>query len=270
MKWLFVTLLTVNLLYFGWEFDRQVTLDLASSRQALQVPPGAGNLTLISELNTPPMLRGMQSQPGAVSDDSEDMSDEPEILQLDVKIEEEFVNQLVTGLPDIVSSDIPGELLVEESMCFTYGPFPDNQQATELITWFADNQVKYEQRLETGKEKQLFWIYLQPEESRNSAMQAIEDLKNKGIRDYRLIESGNMQNAISLGLFSTQASVNKRLNELKDKGYHPVVIPYRDAQAISWIDVRLNGQREVLNRMFTDLPARFNSIPVDCSEIALR
>ena len=215
----------------------------------------------------------MQSQAGDAGDDGSDGKDksgEPEILQLDVKIEEEFVNQLVTGLPDIISTEIPENLLIGESMCFTYGPFPDNQQATELITWFADNQVKYEQRLDTGRDKQLFWIYLQPGESRNSAMQAIEDLKNKGISDYRLIESGNMQNAISLGLFSTQASVNKRLNELKDKGYNPVVIPYRDTQAISWIDVRLNGQREVLNRMFTDLPARFNSIPVECSEIALR
>ena len=101
-------------------------------------------------------------------------------------------------------------------------------------------------------------------------MQAMADLESKGVKDLRLIEIGNMQNAISLGLFSTQASVNKRLNELKNKGYQPVVIPYRDADAIYWVDVRLQGQQDVLNDMFTGFPARFNSVPVNCGEIALR
>ena len=270
MKWLFIVLLTANLLYFGWEFDRQITMDLANARQALKVPAGTESLELISEMNVLPSVRGQQASAQNVNETGEELSTTPDILQTDIKIEEEFVNQLVTQLPDIVSTDISGDLVNEESMCFTFGPFPDNQQASELIEWFAEYQVQYEQRLETGREKQLFWIYLQPEGSRNSAMEAIEDLKKKGIKDYRLIESGNMQNAISLGLFSTQASVNKRLNELKDKGYHPVVIPYRDAEAVSWIDVRLNGQRDILNRMFTGLPARFNSIPVECSKIALR
>ena len=101
-------------------------------------------------------------------------------------------------------------------------------------------------------------------------MQAIEDLKSKGVSDYRLIETGDLRNAISLGLYSTQASVNKRLNELKNKGYQPVVVPYRDANAIYWLDVKLAGQQDILNKMFTEYPARYNSVPVKCSEIALQ
>ncbi|MEE9551673.1 MAG: SPOR domain-containing protein, partial [Gammaproteobacteria bacterium] len=116
---------------------------------------------------------------------------------------------------------------------------------------------------------QLFWIYLAPLKSRESAVAAIEDLKKKGIRDFRLINTGDLRNAISLGLFSTQAAVNRRLNELKNKGYQAIIIPYRDAKVIYWIDVKLVNQQNVLNDMLTDVPSRFNSVPVNCSEIAL-
>ena len=137
------------------------------------------------------------------------------------------------------------------------------------MAWFNERRVVVQQRLETGQENQLFWIYLKPQATRDSAMQAIEDLKSKGITDYRLIETGDLRNAISLGLFSTQASVNRRLNELKNKGYQPVVIPYRDANTIYWLDVKLTDQQDILNQMFTEYPARYNSVPMQCGEIAL-
>ena len=84
-----------------------------------------------------------------------------------------------------------------------------------------------------------------------------------------MISSGDLRNAISLGLFSTQAIVNKRLNELKSKGYQPIVVPYHNAKVIYWVDVKLMGQQNLLNDLFTEYPSRFNSIPMNCSEIAL-
>ena len=278
MKWLVIILLVINLVYFGWELDRQTRIALGNASEAIIVPPGVKTLALVRELSRPPEGR----RPGEDNDINENSSevednqvDEPLSIadtdNTDVKLKEEFVDELMTQMPDISSNfklqDVPAD---RKTMCFSYGPFPDKNQSSELIDWFQQNNVDVLQRLETGNEKQLFWIYLEPGKSRSSAMQAIEDLKNKGVRDYRLIETGDLRNAISLGLYSTQASVNKRLNELKTKGYQPVVVPYRDANAIYWLDVKLVGQHDVLNRMFTEFPARFNSVPVNCNEIALR
>lgn len=276
MKWVIVILLAINLVYFGWELDRQTTINLSQKYQALKVPPGIPRLTLVRELqDTPPARNGRDAvaeSPGPFDGSTETVADATrELQEANVMIEEEFVNELVTRLPDISVAEITTtDIAPELSMCFTYGPFADYAQSGQLTDWFEQRRVKHEQRLESKNEKQLFWIYLEPQESRDSAMQAIADLERKGVRDFRLIEVGSMQNAISLGLFSTQASVNKRLNELKNKGYRPVVIPYRDADAVYWVDVMLQGQRDILNDMFTGFPARFNSVPVNCSEIALR
>lgn len=272
MKWLFVILLAVNLVYLGWELDRQTHINLSEKHRALPVPAGSESLVLLREMSQPPAPRNDPAEAFTADGSSETTTanSTQELQQADVMIEENFATELMTQMPDISITGIATEAAPGLPMCFTYGPFADYRQAGQVSDWFAERAVAHEQRIEGEGEKQLFWIYLEPQASRDSAMQAIADLKSQGVSDLRLIEVGNMQNAISLGLFSTQASVNKRLNELKARGYQPVVIPYREADAIYWVDVRLQGERQVLTEMFTGLPARFNSIPVNCSEIALQ
>ena len=278
MKWFAIILLVINLVYFGWELERQTRIDLGNASEAIMVPRGVKKLALVRELPRPPEARHSEEEKGTNENSAEEednQADESSTFtdtdNSDVKLKEEFVGELMTQMPDISTiSRLQDDPANRKTMCFSYGPFPDKNQSRELMDWFRKNSVDAWQRLETGNEKELFWIYLEPGESRSSAMQAIEDLKNKGVRDYRLIDTGDLRNAISLGLYSTQASVNKRLNELKTKGYQPVVVPYRDANAIYWLDVKLVGQHDVLNRMFTEYPARYNSVPVNCNEIALQ
>lgn len=276
MKWIFIVIFAANLVYFGWELDRQTRINMGNSKEALIVPSGARQLVLVNELSTPPAARHVREEiQQTIKEDSgifdeDEVSHETELNMDDVRVGENIVDALVTELPDIIALGVPATIQPERIMCFSYGPLANINQTNDLANWFQEHQVTIKQRLESGQEHQLFWIYLKPQASRDSAIQAIEDLKSKGITDYRLIETGDLQNAISLGLFSTQASVNQRLNELKDKGYQPVVIPYRDAKAVYWLDVKLTDQQDVLTKMFTEYPARYNSVPVQCSEIALQ
>ena len=275
MKWLFIILLAVNLIYLGWEIDRQTTMDMAQGQGALIIPPHVKKLVMLKELPSPPLPRrvpeemtGDKTAPDDIKTGGE-KSVSGDSSPADVMIEEKFARELVAQLPDISVTGPAYTLGNDTPMCFSFGPFPDDRQDKALKAWFEERHVLVQQRSEKDKENQLFWIYLAPRESLGGAMQAIADLKKKGIKDYRLIETGDLRHAISLGLYSTQASVNKRLNELNDKGYQPIVVPYREANVIYWLDVKLVKQRDVLNRMFLDYPSRYNSVPVSCSEIAI-
>lgn len=265
MRWIFIILLIVNVVYFGWELDRETRLHFSSRSEVLPVPAGVKRLRLVEEIPVPEAAE----MPGSTERGETLTTGRPDTRKTDVMIEQSVVDELLVVIPPIRTSgrELPGTR--PASLCFSYGPFPDRDQAVSLMTWFRDRGIDVSQRFEQDRENPMFWIYLAPQATRDSAMEALESLKKKGVKDYRLIETGTLQNAISLGLFSTQASVNRRLNELKDKGYQPVVVPYRDADAIYWIDVRLVGDSPVLNQMFSGFPARFNSVPVKCSEIAL-
>jgi len=275
MKWLFILLLLLNVIYFGWELDRQTRIEVKNSTAPFIIPNNVKQLVFLRELESPPELRNQpilndESDAGDIDVNSlTDQSGSNDQLTDDVMIEEKFSGNLVRNLPDISAKRISQDEESAEALCFSYGPFPANEQAKNLKQWFEQKEILVNQRTDNGQAKQLFWIYLAPQKSRENAIAAIKDLKSKGIKDYRLISSGDLRNAISLGLFSTQAIVNKRLNELKSKGYQPIVVPYHNAKVIYWVDVKLMGQQNLLNDLFTEYPSRFNSIPMNCSEIAL-
>ncbi|MGH8119378.1 MAG: SPOR domain-containing protein [Gammaproteobacteria bacterium] len=271
MKWIFIFLLVANLVYLGWEVDRQTAMDRAHD-DALAIPPHARKLVLLKELPAPPPLRGPKEETVETGGAGATTPGE-EAAQTngtgDVRIEDNFIKELIAKLPDIRPGGSGGIPQMQGDMCFSYGPFPDAQQTKDLLAWFEERQVSVQQRPEKSSENQLYWIYLAPQDSLGDAKRTIEELKSKGVSDYRLIETGDLRNAISLGLFSTQALVNKRLNELRNKGYRPIVVPYREANIIYWVDVKLANQQNVLNQMFTEYPAHFNSVPVECGKIAM-
>jgi hypothetical protein len=275
MKWLFILLLLLNVIYFGWELDRQTRIEVKNSTAPFIIPNNVKQLVFLRELESPPELRNQpilnnESDVGDIDVNSlTDQSGSNDQLTDDVMIEGKFSGNLVSNLPDISAKRISQDEESAEALCFSYGPFPANEQAENLKQWFEQKEILVNQRTDNEQAKQLFWIYLAPQKSRENAIAAIKDLKSKGVKDYRLISSGDLRNAISLGLFSTQAIVNKRLNELKSKGYQPIVVPYHNAKVVYWVDVKLMGQQNLLNDLFTEYPSRFNSVPMNCSEIAL-
>ncbi|MEJ2095324.1 MAG: hypothetical protein P8X93_09355 [Gammaproteobacteria bacterium] len=195
MKWLFIFLLVINVAYMGWEIDHQTRISLNNRKEALPVPKGVDRLVLVRELNKTPETKSanndstdietVDTDVSALAKTSADTQIGVSGITNDVKIEQEIVNLLVSQLPDISTRSISNNVSETQQTCFSYGPFPDDQQTADLIAWFEDRRVNVQQRLEREQENRLFWVYLAQQESRSSAIKAIEDLKSKGIRDYR-------------------------------------------------------------------------------------
>lgn len=257
MRWLVIILLLANVVYFGLELDRETRMQFRNTASALPVPDSASRLTLIREMDSPPETRSTQDTIETYDrNGSADGEETPPLAE-----------ELMEKLPDIrtsgLSRDIPG------AYCISYGPLPEEAQATGLNDWFRSRDVATRLRHDDRQKRGLFWVYLAPRESRQEAMEVLEELKTQGISDYKLIRRGNLKNAISLGLFSNQYAVNERLGELEDKGYKPVVVPYTNVDRVYWLDVRIGGAAEQMNEIINGYPARFNSVPVDCNQIAI-
>jgi hypothetical protein len=270
MKWFFILLLLLNAVYFGWELDRQTRMDVTDRSSLPTLPQQAERLQFLHELNTAPSLREVvpESPAPTVPESRDSMTTSSSSLE-DYKAssEDDFVSELVDKIPDInlsaqQNSPVPGA-------CFSFGPIADELQANGLHRWFTAHGGSAQLRHRDEQGRQLFWVYLSPQESRQEAMETIKSFREKGIRDFRLISKGNLQNAISMGLFSSQASVNTRLGELEKKGYKPVVVPYSDGKRAYWVDAELPQDDVVLGKVFNDYPSRFNSVPVKCAEIAI-
>ncbi len=286
MKWFFILLLLANVVYLGLEIDHDARLNRVNVASAIKVPAGTQRLVLLNELEKLPETRSHIKLDNELS--AENFSSEPvmpiemnpnteqmmkslltetSMPKLDNEIEQ-YVNQEENSFSDSFAE--PQELMPARTVCYTYGPIPNVEESELLSKWLDERGIIYKQRQTDEQGKQLFWVYLAPRDSLAQAEAAMKDLEQKGVKDMRLIREGDLLNTISLGLFSSQASVNRRLNEIKTKGYQSVVVPYSGGKKIFWFDVSVIQNSDYVNDLFTGFPARFNALPVDCNGIAMQ
>ncbi len=251
MRWLFLILLAANILYFGWALNQQTHEDIRNAAAAMPVPSGARKLRLIRDLPSPPPLRQTAAVPAPGT--AVNLAPMPK--------------DLVSRLPQIDVTNLAAESV--QNTCLTFGPLPDEQQTTALADWFRSRQARVQQRSSSPRDKSLFWIYLAPLGTEAGARAVLDELKKKGISDYRLISQGDLKNAVSLGLYSSQAAVNDRLAQLRHQGYKPVVVPYTGTGRVYWLDVKIPGGTSALRDVYQGFPSHFNSVPVKCSQIAM-
>jgi hypothetical protein len=285
MKWFFILLLLINVVYLGYEIDRDAKLKRINVSSAIKVPAGTQKLVMLSELEKPPESRSHIKLDNELS--MENFNSEP-VLPIELNPNtEQMMDSLLTETT-ISNSKLDDNLLQEEdilsdffgdesvistpdqTVCYTYGPIPSQEESELLSKWLDDRNILYTQRQTDETGKQLFWVYLAPRDTREQAEAAMNDLKQKGVKDIRLIREGDLLNAISLGLFSSQAAVNRRLNEVEAKGYQSVVVPYSGGKKIHWFDVSVVQNSDYVNDLFTGFPARFKALPVDCNTIAMQ
>lgn len=128
------------------------------------------------------------------------------------------------------------------SRCFSLGPFSSSSKAKNALQQLQKWGVEAEFRKSEERVREGFWVLLPPASSRDAAQETITELKLKGEKDFFLVVSGQQENGISLGVFAKSDSANRRLKQVKDKGFEPVVqtidLPSKDF----WLDWPRNSQ----------------------------
>lgn len=250
MRWAVAALLLVNLIYFGWELDRDTRMQVRNSATTFRDTSSASRLSLIRELEDPPASRSSGENIDTIQPDDGTSN-----------LEEELLRQLPEAGSIGLAADVTG------AYCFTYGPLPERSQAEGLNDWFRSRNITTRLRNAEQDGQAYFWVYLTPGGTRQQALETLQNLEQQGVRDYRLIRRGRLENAISLGLFPNQSAVNERLGDLESKGFRPVVVPYTNVTRVYWLDVRIGLSESAMQDLINGYPARFNSVPVNCGQI---
>lgn len=121
--------------------------------------------------------------------------------------------------------------------CYSIGPLKDDAQVAAIRTWLVAMGGDPLVRVDERREPERYWVYFPPLESRETAVQEVERMRSQGIDDVIVVFSGDMENAISLGVFSQRSSLERRLKELRGLGYDPLILTRYGSEKLSWIDV---------------------------------
>lgn len=205
MKILAIALLLVNVGLVAWQYQTHVQTLAKLSVVHEALPADAAPIKLVSELPALPELRVAHN-----------------------------------AAPPPVTAQVQADVVAAD-LCVDIGPFGDSDAREQVRVWLHDFVAATYMRVETVRKHQFFWVYLEPS-SDSAAQKHLDDLRDRGIQDTLLIHRGEMKNSISLGFFRSQDSVNRRLAELNEKGYKPVVVPRFETSDLYWLSARFAEQ----------------------------
>ncbi len=126
---------------------------------------------------------------------------------------------------------------VQASVCYTLGPIADRAKLKQLTDWLRRQGLPGTTRQTQTETGAFYKVYLPPLASSDEAKQEVERLEAMGVRDLSVIWQGVLQNGISLGAYRQEASVKRRLSQLRDLDLAPEVEVVKKRQAIYWLDL---------------------------------
>jgi hypothetical protein len=195
MRGFFLLLLLTNVAFLLWQYKYPGSTAQADIYSGIQFENQG--LTLLSEL--PAGERPAQRQDVALSSGRADMQTAPREPRESERV-----------APPVAGDERPQQ----ERICRRVGGIEERTLLDKLL---AELKVLGVTRLLQGSEqgqKSNYWVMLPPYSNRDKATEAAEILKDKKVKDFFIVRSGDYENAVSLGVFSTRERAQRRYDQI--------------------------------------------------------
>lgn len=259
MRWLFLMVLSLNLAYIAWQTSMTGEDPYVHVQPLKDVKP----IVLLSELKSQPVTSGesvMQAektveQNGAEQQLVTEKTAEAEKAEPVESVPKEAVSEKMPAFvvadsekaeaesePERTESASSSESVIAETSCYTLGPFRDLDKLRSFTREIKSYVVEADFRGREEKDQTLYWVYLQPEKNRSSAIATGKRLKAKKIKDFYVIREGEKNNGISLGHFRNKDGAYGLFNKVKKLGFDVRIEPVYKYHTVYWLDYQLaNG-----------------------------
>jgi len=143
----------------------------------------------------------------------------------------------------------PPDQLATAPRCYRLGPFTAPGQAQAAARTLEAWGLEHTQVAEPETLAPIYRVYLSPLASRAQAERKRRELTRLGFTDHALIQQEqDMENGISLGLFSVEQNARARAAQLARRGVKASIQPLPNVQLVYWlvlstpaIDSRIGG-----------------------------
>jgi len=154
--------------------------------------------------------------------------------------------------------------------CFTVGPFENSSTSNVVADLLGSYASSVNQRATEAFVDRGYWVYLPPAATPLEGQTALNRLLDAGIEDVRLMESGDFDNAVSLGYFFEQLNAVRRREAIEGMGFEVEIRIQRDDETRYWVDYRQLAGVEYGYRILADvIPAdlhRQTACPLSASD----
>jgi cell division septation protein DedD len=250
MRWLFLAVLSLNLVYVGWHLASD------DNYQPDRLPP-------LKNVDTIVLLSEAERQNTAASETAEALAETPEAASEQEQVSAEAQTAATgTPAPDGQKASPPSEVVASapasasrvekagesvaqvvesgpDERCFSLGPFKSIDNLGGLVRDIRDYVVKADFRSEEIVDDPLYWVYIKPAASLAQAKEFGSQLRAKKIKDFYIIRDGDKKYGISLGRFRNKASAYGLAKKVSKYGLNVLVDPMERKKTSYWLDYEL-------------------------------
>ncbi|MBT8062330.1 MAG: hypothetical protein HKO64_02105 [Xanthomonadales bacterium] len=158
-------------------------------------------------------------------------------------------------VPGLVTvSEMPETPSIDHGLeCFTVGPFENARTSGVIAQMLGDHASRVDQRTTEAFVDRGYWVYLPPVASVLEGKAAVNQFLDAGIEDVRLLESGEFNNAVSLGYFFEQSNAARRRDLARAMGFEVEMKIQRQDETRFWVDYRQLAGVEYAYRILADV-----------------
>ncbi|HZF98377.1 MAG TPA: SPOR domain-containing protein [Pseudoxanthomonas sp.] len=155
---------------------------------------------------------------------------------------------------------------VQPAQCFSLGPFDSEAGTRAALSALGLEARRASRRQQPGRGASGYKVYLPAMEDRAAAQAMAARIGAAGFDDYLIINSGELANAIALGLFGTKQAAERRVAALQAAGFAAQIQPTGSEKAAQWwLDLRAPAGLSRQQAQARSLAAQ--SWPLDCATL---
>ena len=219
MKWIFYFMLLVNLALLAWLVNTPQK-QISEPRLVLK---DIGDLKIVSDVE-------LQVR----ADFQKQMAEQKKQKKAaDLQKAGEIDDELPRAEYDAFVFDEEDE---RQPVCRLLGPFPEKQDAENIADGLAAYRLASKITKSTSVEVSGYWAILPAQATVKESNELVKKLKENGLVDVRRFVTGELENAISLGLFSTETNAKRRARSVEKLGFVAVVQPKSDEKNLFWLE----------------------------------
>lgn len=290
MKWLFLLLLVINIGIFTWGYQQEQL----ATKPHIAAGADIGNMRLISELKSESeqaakqpaselaqaestsgsgQMEPSQAQSSDATASKSDLLEEP--ISLEKSKPDTVAAANIQPPPDIAPD---GNLVADSgeemtSRCGAIGPIVDKQLAQKVLDDLK--KLKLESKMEQNSEKHQigYWVVIPHLADSDKAKEVIEQLAQAGLKDIWHFRGGELENVISLGVFSKKENAENFSREVLAKGFQTEMQPRYLNKKRYMVKFNVTRPKNVTGIMWRMVEKKYSKMPFieqSCEPIATR
>ncbi|WP_456412082.1 hypothetical protein [Thiolapillus sp.] len=224
-------LIAGNVVLFLWIQYGDSRRDNERQQQVRQ--PDFGEIRLLREIDSPEPPMG--EQPALAADEEREV---PVLEQQSSYLPEQVLVESESKVEAEAEAAVEAEAESEVAIiyCGELGPIRSRNMAEGYRRILSQNEaanVQVEAR--AGRETTGYWAMIPALPDAASAEAMLKRLQAAGLEDLWLIRNGELENAISLGLYTEERYAKRHADNVRNMGFEPIVMPKQRKTRVYWV-----------------------------------